>query len=226
MVAIFGEIGGFGLGGDFGASGGKLRSRGPSVRACTAVALALVCIGCSGDNKSDAAEEGDGSSGDTAVADGGDDGAEGTDSGEPGGFPASPAPFTLTLSGDLEQELVFDAPDCSHLEGSTSFRQIWRGDGHVFVLIIEMVGTFPEEPAPGSWTAADGARVKLQEEAGGSGQYAQSAPDDATLVMSIEGFDLDADQVWGEASVGPLSGSETGTIELAPQPLPIWCDGY
>jgi hypothetical protein len=206
---------------------GKRRNRARTV----AAALALVCIGCTSDNKSEDDGPGDGGSADTAGAEGGGagedgGGADGTDSGEPGGLPASPAPFTLTLAGDLEQELVFDAPDCSHLEGSTSFRQFWRGEGHVFVLIIEMVGTFPEEAAPGSWTAADGARVKLQEEAGGSGHYVQSAPDDATLVMTLDGFDLDADQVWGEASVGPLSGAETGTVELAPQPLPIWCDGY
>ncbi len=218
---------------------GRAVGRGRGARS-GALALALAVAGCPPDEGKGAGDSGaaaggatgddgetgaDGGAGDDGET--GDDGAaDGDDGGTGTGLPASPAPFTLQLSGALDRALVFDSPSCSHLEGSTSFRQFWRGDGHVFVLIIEMVGTFPEAGGPGAWTAADGARVKLQEEAGGDGNFFQSDPADPALVFTLEGFDTDADEAWGTATVGALLDAEGASLALDPQPLPVWCAGY
>lgn len=183
----------------------------------------------SADKEDSAAEAaGDGSDG----ADGGDGGAgddgagDGADGGDPGGFPADPSPMTVELGGDLVQTLVFDLPTCSHLEGSTSFRQFWRGADHRFVLLVEMIGTFPTVDQVGTWTAEDGVRVKLQEEAGGSGYYFTSDAADPDLALVIDGFDIDEDHVWGTFSVGALSSDTHGSITLSPQPLVLWCSDY
>ena len=79
---------------------------------------------------------------------------------DPAGFPEQPAPFTLTLSGASSASLTFDTPSCSHRAGSTTFRQFWRGSGHVYVLVVEMFDTFPAEI--GAYTADDGVRTRLQ----------------------------------------------------------------
>ena len=141
---------------------------------------------------------------------------------DPTQFPAQPAPFTLTLSGAASETLSFDTPTCSHRTGSTTFRQFWRGPGHVYVLVVEMFDTFPGEA--GAYTAADGVRTKLQEEAGGSLAYYDSEAGGTGASLTLDGFDTDANQVWGAATIGTLGDGSGGLVTVTPDEIPVWCD--
>lgn len=187
-----------------------------------AVAVLVGAVGCRG--KDDEGADGDDTSGAGDGADGAD-GADGTDTAPDtgGGFPADPSPLTLTVSGALSQTLVFDQPTCSNPTGSSNLRVFWRGSGHVFVLKVELLGTFT---GVGSYTSsAHGARASLQEEAGGSGYYFVAGPSD-TIEMDIAGYDREALQAWGSFSVSGMADTSGGTITLSPQPIPIWCPTF
>ncbi len=141
---------------------------------------------------------------------------------DPVGFPDQPAPFTITVSGASSASLTFDAPSCSHRAGSTTFRQFWRGSEHVYVLVVEMFDTFPGEV--GSYTADDGVRTRLQEEAGGMGAYFDSANDGSGATLTLDGFDVDANEVWGSATMGSMGDGSGGTVSVSPDAIPVWCD--
>ncbi len=144
-----------------------------------------------------------------------------TDIEDTGGFPAQPDAFTVMVEGTLSQSITFDMPDCSHRTGSTTFRQFWRGQGHVFVLLVEMFDTFPGET--GAYDASQGVRVRLQEEAGGSGAYFDSTLGSSSATMTLDGFDTDAGQAWGAFSAGTLGDGAGGSVTLSPDTLPVWC---
>jgi hypothetical protein len=136
-------------------------------------------------------------------------------------MPDDPTPLTVTVSGAIDETLVFDTPTCSHPTGSSNFRVFWRnGSGaHVFVLFAEILGDYTE---PGTYNGQDHtARVKLQEEAGGSGYYfAADTAEGDTLTITVDHVDVDG--AWGEFTVSGLHGDE-GAITLAPATVPIWC---
>jgi hypothetical protein len=184
-------------------------------------ALVLVAAGCTGgggkDDDSAAAVDSAGGGADGA----GDGAADGGDGVDPGTFPEGPIAFTLTATGAADLNLSFSAPDCPYRVGGTSFRQTWRGEGHVYVLIVEVSRDFPG--TAGTYAAAGQARVRLQEEAGGSLAYYDSALGDAEVSVTFDGFDVDASQAWGSFSAGALGDSAGGRLEIGPQPLPIWC---
>jgi len=177
-------------------------------------------VGCSGKSSEDETGAA-GPSDDTSELDP-EDTAEGGDTGDPVGFPDAPQPFTIAVSGAYSGSLTFDSPSCSHRTGSTTFRQFWRGSDHVFVLLVEMFDTFPGET--GAYTAADGVRARLQEEAGGSGYYFDSATGNDSATLELEGFDTDLNEVWGAATAGELGDTSGGSVTLSPDAIPVWCD--
>lgn len=186
--------------------------------------LVLWAAGCAGgaSKDEDSAGGADGAEGEADGADGAADGAaDGGDDGGPATFPEGPIAFTLTGSGAAELNLSFSAPDCPYRVGGTSFRQTWRGEGHVYVLIVEVSRDFPG--TAGTYAAAGQARVRLQEEAGGSLAYFDSTLGDGEVSVTLDGFDTDASQAWGSFSAGALGDSAGGRLEIGPQPLPIWC---
>ena len=150
------------------------------------------------------------------------DTATGTDTGVPDNFPDDPSPFTLTVSGDLDRDLMFDTPTC--INERDQFRAFWRNsqDDHEFVLLAQVLQDFT---GAGTYDET-GARtdVKLQEEAGGEGYYfATSADEGDTLLIDLV-FANDA-VGWGEFTVSALS-SGGASVELSPQPIPIWCPDF
>jgi hypothetical protein len=151
---------------------------------------------------------------------GGDEGSGTTV--EPVGFPEQPAPFTLALSGASSASLTFDTPSCSHRTGSATFRQFWRGSGHVYVLVVEMFDTFPGEV--GAYTADDGVRTRLQEEAGGMGAYYDSTIDGVGASLTLDGLDVAANEAWGSATMGSMGDGAGGTVTVSPDAIPVWCD--
>lgn len=184
--------------------------------------LLALCLACGdkddaddGDDGADGADAADGTDGTDAA-----DGADGTE--DSGSAATDPSPWTLTVSGALEQEIVFDQPTCSRPNGSANLRQFWRGAGHVFVLKVELMGVVD---GAGTWTEADGVRATLQEEAGGSGAYFAAGPADA-IELVIESLDDDAGTAWGTWTVSGMADTAGGTITLAPQPLPVWCPAF
>lgn len=140
-----------------------------------------------------------------------------TESTAPTGFPADPRPIELEVTGAYEATLVFDEPTCTFLDTQPNFRAFWRngaGD-HVFVLIAEVLGAYT---GPGTYDQTmPTTRVKLQEEAGGYGLYFGPEGDDTA---SITVTAIENGQAWGEFS---FSGLANGTVQVAPQPVPIWC---
>lgn len=189
------------------------------------LSLLSVLLGCSspGDDPQplgDGAGDQDGPQGDSGTHNTGDTGDTGGTGGT--GLPGSPAPFTVTVSGALEQAITFTESSCSRPNGSNQLRQFWRGRDHVFVLRVEMLNSVEEA---GTFTEADGARAALQEEAGGSGSYFTAGPGDA-IEMVVESLDDEADEAWGTWSVSGMTDSSGGAITVSPLPLPLWCDSF
>ena len=191
-------------------------------------------LACNGGSSNDTGSD-DGSSGGegTGQAEGGENG-EGNEGGSDTGptsdtdIPDDPSPFTLTVSGAYDEDLVFDSPSCTWPYGSANFRVFWRnGNGdHVFVLVAELLGSFE---GAGTYNETDhGARVKLQEEAGGSGgYYALDADqgDTTSITVDYAAYDdlEDAGIAWGEFTVSGMHDSSGGQVQLSPNTVPIWC---
>ena len=136
-------------------------------------------------------------------------------------FPEDPGPLTLTVSGAYTGTLVFDQPSCTWLDTAPNFRAFWRNEAreHVFVLVADILSVFD---GPGTYTEADGSvRIKLQEEAGGTGYYFGT---DTTAgdTVSITVTGVTEEHAWGEFSASALHNSAE-EITFSPQPFPIWC---
>lgn len=187
-------------------------------RQWAAVVAGLVALGCAGGSGDDA----DGKPSDSGATGGTTPPDDTSDTDEPEGFPEAPDPFTISVSGAWSGTLTFDTPSCSHRTGSATFRQFWRGPDHAFVLLVEMFDTFPGEP--GDYTGADGVRARLQEEAGGDGNYFDSQLGDASSTLRLEGLDTELSQAWGTATAGTLGDGTGGTVTLSPDSLRVWCD--
>lgn len=187
------------------------------MRALTLAMLLLACKGDKGGSEDDSGGgEHSGGGGDDSGGGGGDDSSAST-------LPDDPTPFTLTVSGDYSDTLVFDDPECTWTSDATNFRAFWRNAAreHVFVLAADILGPFT---GPGTYTQDDAiTRVKLQEEAGSSGppEYFESDADQGDTV-SVTVTSVDDAQAWGEFTFSGLH-SDTGAITVTPVPVPIWC---
>jgi hypothetical protein len=140
----------------------------------------------------------------------------------PAEMPADPSPFTVTISGALERDLVFDEPDCYQPLGSANLRVFWRNSqgAHVFFLLAELMGDYA---GPGTYDASNAApRARLQEEAGGHGYYFYSDPASGDAV-TIEVEVAEEDRAWGSFTIDGMHDGEGGAIQLSPMPVPIWC---
>jgi hypothetical protein len=201
---------------------------------CLSLALA-----CSGGDTTDSGTSDDGgeSGGDEGGESGGESGGEGEEGGDGGGdtgplspddIPEDPSPFTLSVSGAYNGDLLFDSPSCTWPYGSSNFRVFWRNSSgaHVFVLVAELLGTFE---GPGTYNETDhSARVRLQEEAGGSASYyaVDSAQGDrASITVDFAEYDDLKDEgiAWGEFTVEGMHDSSGGLIEVSPTTVQIWC---
>ena len=137
------------------------------------------------------------------------------------GFPESPAPFDIVVSGAVNTTLSFDQPTCTH-QGQ-NLRTFWRNSArtHVYVLVAEVMGTYTGE---GSYDQDSGARVKLQEEAGGTLAYYAADPAQGDTLQIDVTYAGDT-QASGSFSVSGMHGTD-GTITLTPSELPIWCEQF
>ena len=190
----------------------------------------LLLLGCgrdkdpSTDDSAPGAEgggaEGGGAEGGGAEG-GGEGGGEGGEGGAETGLPEDPSPFTLSLTGALSDDLVFDDPSCTWTEGA-NFRMFWRNkaDEHVFVLGADVLGVFS---SPGTYTPDMGTvRVILQEEAGGSMRYFASDTSQGDTVSITVDAVSEEEGAWGEFTFSALH-NEAQEVTATPQPLPIWC---
>ncbi len=200
-----------------------------------ASSLCLLLTACTGgkDGGADGDGGGDGGVTDGGTADGGatvDSGATDGGAGDGGttGMPPAPDPFTLQLSGGATDALYFDEITCSKPYGSGNFRVFWRDStgSHVFVLAAEILGAYTK---PGTYTASgDGARVRLQEEAGYSGEpdfYMTDTSQGDEVSIVVDYLEDEKEEVaWGEFSFTSIRASGGPAITATPQPIPIWCD--
>ena len=139
------------------------------------------------------------------------------------GLPDGVSPFTLSTSDG--HSLTFDASTCQWPGWTTNFRQFWRvsDHSHVFVLVIEILGGFA---GAGTYdNATSNARIRLQEEAGGSGAYYAADPAQGdTVNITIDAIS-DVDWTgWGTATASGLHSADGAAITLNPSTLPIWCE--
>ena len=168
--------------------------------------LLLFLLGCSG--KSDPVDTNP--SDDTEVEDTAD---------EPG---ITIEPFTMDFTGALEDSLAFDTPSCTW-QTTTHFRSFWRNaeGAHTFVLLAEVLGGFDGIGHYDHETA--GARIKLQEEAGGDGNFFQSDPAQGdTFAIDMDLLDTDVGIGSGSFSFNSLHG-DGGATSGTPLPEPIRC---
>ena len=141
-------------------------------------------------------------------------------------MPADPRPITVTATGAYEGTLVFDAPKCTVQGGN--FRVFWRNaeSTHVFVLIGETLGHYT---GPGDYGSdLSNTRAKLQEEAGGSGNFFQTDTtqgDSFTMTVTHVDDPLFGSKAWGSFTVNGLHG-DLGAVSIAPNTIPIWCEHY
>jgi hypothetical protein len=135
-------------------------------------------------------------------------------------YPENPSPFSITISGAQNRDLVFDEPSCSSPTGSNNMRMFWRNksDAHVFVMVTEVMGGFE---GVGSYSPPDfRANIKLQEEAGGQGLYYASVDGSGVTIT----YDLSEESfLSGTATFGFLQGND-GDISISPSTYPLWCD--
>ena len=134
--------------------------------------------------------------------------------------PVAPEPFTLSLSGEATETLLFDKPTCTIPNGAANLYAFWRlGSGeHKFLIKAELRNIYE---GIGTYSETDGAVIKLQEEAGGEGRYFEAnEARGSTVTVEIEGI-MD-DIVWGTATVSELF-TDTGSVTIDPNFFPIWC---
>lgn len=194
--------------------------------------LLVSLLACSGKSTDDtSAETGEtaetGESGETAeTGESGDSGDSGdtqdtNDTGSSVKLPPDPRPLVLHVTGAYNGTLTFDAPTCSWYDGVPNFRTFWRNGSkeHVFVLIAEIIGAFD---GPGTYDQTMGTvRVKLQEEAGGSGYYfGTDTTAGDTVSITVDGVNETA--AAGSFTFDELTG-DGGAVQVSPQPVPIWC---
>ncbi|MFZ5479007.1 MAG: hypothetical protein ACOZNI_19710 [Myxococcota bacterium] len=197
---------------------------GPVLALCLACALACAGGGEEDEDEpeADADTDTDTDTDTDADADTDTDTDTDADTGIPSDFPADPSPFTVTVTGDIREDLLFDQPTCIHERGQ--FRMFWRNssDQHEFVLIAEVLQEFA---GAGSYDQTHPrAAVKLQEEAGGSLSYFYTdAAEGDTFVIAIAFANETVG--WGELEVSSLSGGGA-SASLSPQPIPIWCPAF
>jgi hypothetical protein len=143
-----------------------------------------------------------------------------TDTDADADMPSDPTPFTITVSGGYSGTLAFDEATCTNPLGSSNFSIFWRdsADSHFFVLVGQMLGTFD---GAGTYDETE-VTIKLQEEAGGDGNYFASTDGDAVsfTIDHIDDQSTDTRVAWGSYTVSSLDG---GTITVSADEIPIWC---
>ena len=125
----------------------------------------------------------------------------------------SPQSFQLAIDGTSTHNLSFSEHDCSN--NNNQIRSFWRGSNHVFVLIAEIMSDYE---GVGTYTVENSTvRVKLQEEAGGSGSFYQ-ATDDA--------ISIDVQFVGSEGTSGMVLAPtlEGGNLTLTPTKFYFGCN--
>lgn len=142
--------------------------------------------------------------------------------------PEEPAPFTITISGTDNEQLLFNAPTCQIPDAAPNINIFWRNQAssHKFVLRMMLRSDYDPEIVEYDTTNND-LTFTLQEEAGGEGRYYVTDPnsgDSGTLSLNVYEEIIGEPTVWGEAAVetmhNPTSGAE---ITLSPSTIPVWC---
>ncbi len=178
------------------------------------LALAVALPGCptgGDDDDNDDVANDDDSAGDDDTGD--DDDSVPT-------FPPSPLPFTLQLSGGLDEAVTIDTfGSCQNYTGSSDIRQQWVGSGS-WALRVQISGTYT---GVGSYDETTGVLVTLQRNVA-NGEFFQAGANTAhTAALVMEGDD--GTNAWGSVTVDGMTDSAAagGTVTLTPASIPIWC---
>ena len=123
-----------------------------------------------------------------------------------------PQSFTLNVTGASSHTLSFSEHDCSN--NNNQLRSFWRGSGHVFVLITEIMQGYN---GVNTYTTENSTiRVKLQEEAGGNASFYQATTDDISIHVEYDGLE-------GVSGKTQISTMEGGTLQLEPTQFYFGC---
>ena len=124
-----------------------------------------------------------------------------------------PQSFQLAVDGTSTYNLTFSEHDCSN--NNNQVRSFWRGSNHVFVLIAEIMSDYD---GVGNYTVENSTvRVKLQEEAGGSGSFYQATDDDISIDVQYVGSE-------GTSGVVFVPTLEGGSLTLNPAEFYFGCN--
>jgi hypothetical protein len=123
-----------------------------------------------------------------------------------------PKSFVLSTQGSSTHSISFSEHTCSN--NNNQIRSFWRGSGHVFVLIAEIMSNYS---GVREYTVDNSTiRIKLQEEAGGSGLFYQATDDDISIDITYDGEE-------GLSGSATASSLEAGTLLLDPTTFYVGC---
>ena len=125
----------------------------------------------------------------------------------------SPQSFQLNINGTSTYSLTFSEHDCSN--NNNQVRSFWRGSNHVFVLIAEIMSDY--NGVDTYTTENSTVRVKLQEEAGGSGSFYQATDDDISIDVQYVGLE-------GTSGLVSAPTLEGGSLILDPTEFYFGCN--
>ena len=148
-----------------------------------------------------------------------DDSADDDDDDDDGaGFPVSPFPFSIDVTGATNETVTVDMETgCQNFNGSSNFRQQMSAGG--WVLRIGVDGSYA---GSGVYDASQGASLTLQNNvAGGAFYQANAASGDE---VTVEMLGDDGTRAWGSVTISAMSENGGGAVSLNPNVIPIWCD--
>lgn len=155
-----------------------------------------------------------------------DDDDAGDDDDSSPAFPASPLPFTLQLSGGLDEAVTIDTfGSCQNFGGGMDFRQQWGGQNS-WALRIQVTGSYPgagQGGGPGTYTQDDGVLVTLLRNVA-NGEFFQAGANTAhTATLVMEGDD--GTNAWGAVTIDGMTDTAAagGTVTVTPDAIPVWC---
>ncbi len=131
-------------------------------------------------------------------------------------LPTSPLPITLTLTGAASETATFDTVVCSH-PPNNQLQLTWTDSANTYTWHLRV---FVREPFTGDGTYSTTVETELIEDFSGGRYFSATTPDTA-MALTVDGFG--ANGAYGSLTTGALSG-DAGSVTLAPQPIPFWCD--
>lgn len=141
--------------------------------------------------------------------------------------PQEPEAFSLTITGLMNETLLFDNPTCQIPDAAPNINIYWRNQASSHKFVFRMMLRNDYDPAVSDYNnESNNLSFTLQEEAGGSGRYFATdfaAGDQASLALEVYEEIIGEPTVWGNATVATMRNPTDGSITISPSIIPVWC---